>query len=119
MEIFKKLKARRRNNLNAQTIAFVPSSTQSSVSAGEEANGPKSSVQTSILSTETSDDFGIHPSVFDVPELAPKYWPRADYEGIHRFVPSFQWTAREEKLLVRKIDLRFVSLLALCSLLCS
>ena len=107
MELYRKLKARRRNNLNAQTISFIPSSTNSSISAGEEGNEPKSSVQTSIVSTETkSDDYGIQPSVFDDPELAPKYWPRPDYEGIHRFVPDYQWTAHEEKLLVRKIDLR-------------
>jgi hypothetical protein len=25
------------------------------------------------------------------------YWPRKDYEGIHRFFPDFKWTVGEEK----------------------
>jgi hypothetical protein len=41
--------------------------------------------------------FVTSPSVFDDPELRKYYWPRADYEGLHRFFPDFKWTLGEEK----------------------
>lgn len=37
------------------------------------------------------------------------YKPIDAYEGIHRFDPSFEWEAKEEKRLVRKIDFRICS----------
>ena len=36
-------------------------------------------------------------SVFDDPDLRKFYWPRKDYENIHRFFPDFKWTVGEEK----------------------
>ncbi|KAJ3055818.1 hypothetical protein HK097_009122 [Rhizophlyctis rosea] len=48
-------------------------------------------------------------NVFDDDELAQHYMPREDYEGRHRFDPKFQWTAEEEKKLVRKIDKRIMA----------
>ncbi|KAJ3041209.1 hypothetical protein HDV00_009747 [Rhizophlyctis rosea] len=48
-------------------------------------------------------------NVFDIEELAEHYMPRDDYEGRHRFDPKFQWTAEEERKLVRKIDWKIMS----------
>src|SRR5271170_5490338 len=43
------------------------------------------------------DAFASEPSVFDDAALAKMYWPRKDYEGVHRFFSDFKWTIREEK----------------------
>ncbi|KAF9239301.1 allantoate permease [Melanogaster broomeanus] len=52
-------------------------------------------------------------SVFDDPNLAPHYWPKKDYENIHRFDPAARWTYREEKALVRKIDWKIMLVAAI------
>lgn len=46
---------------------------------------------------EGDDAFANDPSVFDDAEKAKMYWPRKDYEGLHRFFPDFKWTISEEK----------------------
>ncbi|KAL4780691.1 major facilitator superfamily domain-containing protein [Aspergillus varians] len=48
------------------------------------------------------------PSVYDNPDTAKEYRPRADWENLHRFDPAARWTWGEEARLIRKIDLRIM-----------
>ncbi|KAF9245699.1 major facilitator superfamily domain-containing protein [Melanogaster broomeanus] len=54
------------------------------------------------------DTIATQPSVFDDPVTLELYRPPPQYENAHRFDPKARWTWREEKLVVRKIDLRIM-----------
>ncbi|KAH9982781.1 major facilitator superfamily domain-containing protein [Lactifluus volemus] len=54
------------------------------------------------------DAVATQPSVFDDPVTLELYRPPPSYENTHRFDPNARWTWREEKRLVRKIDLRIM-----------
>lgn len=44
------------------------------------------------------DTTATRQSVYDDPDLAPHYWPKKDYENLHRFDPNARWTYREEQV---------------------
>ncbi|KAF7337692.1 T-complex protein eta subunit [Mycena sanguinolenta] len=51
------------------------------------------------------DSIATQRSVFDDPVTLEAYRPPPQYENTHRFDPAARWTWREEKRVVRKIDL--------------
>lgn len=53
---------------------------------------------------EGDDAIAVDESVFDDPVLRKFYWPRKDYEGIHRFFPDFKWTVGEERKYLYLLD---------------
>ncbi|EIW87128.1 MFS general substrate transporter [Coniophora puteana RWD-64-598 SS2] len=57
---------------------------------------------------EGLDDIATQPSVFDDPVALEVYRPPPEYENAHRFDPKATWTWREEKRLIRKIDIRIM-----------
>ncbi|ESK92158.1 major facilitator superfamily transporter [Moniliophthora roreri MCA 2997] len=54
------------------------------------------------------DSIATQPSVFDDPITLEAYRPPPQYENAHRFDPDARWAWREEKRIVRKIDIRIM-----------
>lgn len=44
------------------------------------------------------DAIATRRSVYDDPALAKHYWPKSDYENLHRFDPDARWSYREERV---------------------
>ena len=44
------------------------------------------------------DAIATNRSVYDDPKLASHYWPKENYENLHRFDPKARWTFREEQV---------------------
>ena len=71
-------------------------------------NSPKISMEDRKVSSEVNfaDDDPLNPnneSTIDQDSLATYYKPVDSYEGRHRWDPHFQWDAKEEKRVVRKV----------------
>lgn len=68
---------------------------------------------TSNESGLVEDDYGSQGGHIFEDGQVTGYWrgvyEKATYEGRHRFDPSFKWTAKEEKKLLRKVTLSCVS----------
>ncbi|KAI0278181.1 MFS general substrate transporter [Russula aff. rugulosa BPL654] len=54
------------------------------------------------------DAIATQPSVFDDPVTLELYRPPQSYENAHRFDPNARWTFREERHVVRKIDMKIM-----------
>jgi len=44
------------------------------------------------------DAIATRRSVYDDPHLGPHYWPKKNYENMHRFDVKARWTVREERV---------------------
>lgn len=59
--------------------------------------------------TMNEDSIATRRSVYDDPSMAIHYWPKDDYENIHRFDPKARWTHREEKVCAYQTQYRLSS----------
>lgn len=51
-----------------------------------------------LYSSRDLDAIATRRSVYDDPHLGAHYWPKPEYENIHRFDVKARWTAREERV---------------------
>lgn len=50
------------------------------------------------------DAIATRRSVYDDPDLASHYWPKKEYENLHRFDPNARWTYREEQVIFHPLS---------------
>ncbi|KAL1901221.1 hypothetical protein Cpir12675_000587 [Ceratocystis pirilliformis] len=105
--------SRHEDDSKAPNITSAPSKRTSSIATSSSHD---------VVSQATPHILGSTPNhAFSSPSMA-EYWrgvyDKAQYENRHRFDPTFEWTADEEKKLIRKIDIRIVLLawVMFCSL---
>lgn len=65
----------------------------------------KSSSDVSVVATPSSYNSYTTGGAFIAGVSAEYYEPIAEYEGRHRYSPTAEWTEKEEKKLVRKVNL--------------
>ncbi|KEY73972.1 hypothetical protein S7711_02568 [Stachybotrys chartarum IBT 7711] len=99
-----------KQGMRAAALELGPRSTDREIlgAAGDPVRGPPARSWRWRRSSYDGEAIATEASVFDDPELAPRYQPRADWENMHRFDPSARWTRNEERRLVRKIDWRIM-----------
>lgn len=91
--------------------APIPALSSGSRNASSSSLGEKTLSDSSIAplarpdSHTDPDAIATQPSVFDEPG-GDFYAPPESYENAHRFDKSFRWTWREEKQLLKRVDLR-------------
>jgi hypothetical protein len=79
----------------------VIDSSQSTLDLVDE-NDPPPRIATAFLYRHEKryqpDAIATRRSVYDDPVLAQHYWPKEDYENLHRFDPKARWTQKEERV---------------------
>jgi hypothetical protein len=91
------------------TLHFKPFAKETASSSGN--TSPSEDGNTAVQQTNDPQLGSTPHHVFSDPATAEAWklkYEKAGYENRHRFDPEFEWTAEEEKKLVRKIDKRIM-----------
>jgi hypothetical protein len=98
-----------KNNISETTYPLYDSNAAKDFAEQEDLDHGITATWKSLWSkTHDLDAIATKRSVFDDEELGKFYVPPADYENAHRFDPTFRWTFREERAVLRKVDFRIL-----------